>query len=274
MPIRLIATDLDGTLLRSDLSLSPRTRRALDAARADGIIVVPVTARQPRGVRRIAEAAGFTGYALCGNGAQGVHLGTGATLFESPLSAAVQRSLAQALLERVPETVFASVSEGGERFLGGYGYADLAHFEDHKRDPAEMGAHSLEAVCAEPSLKFIVRHVRLTPRELLSEVQALGLPGFAVTHSGAPFLEVMAEGVSKAWGLAQLCRHLDILSEEVLAFGDAPNDLEMLIWAGRGVATGNADPEVKSAVREVTASNDEDGVALVIEALLKPAWSA
>lgn len=75
--IRLIATDLDGTLLRPDLSVSARTRAALDAARAAGIHVVPVTARQPRGVRRIAEAAGFDGYALCANGAYGVHLGTG-----------------------------------------------------------------------------------------------------------------------------------------------------------------------------------------------------
>jgi Cof subfamily protein (haloacid dehalogenase superfamily) len=268
MPIRLIATDLDGTLLTSRLEVSPRTRRALDAARAAGVHVVPVTARQPRGVRFIAQAAGFDGWALCGNGAHGVHLGTGEVLFEAHVAGDVQRAVAQALTERVPGVLFVSVRQGGEVFVAQQGYADLAHFEDHKRDPADMGQHALEAVLAEPSLKFIVRHPTLTPRELLPHVQALKVPGFAVTHSGAPFLEVLAEGVSKAWGLAQLCAALGVGQAEVVAFGDAPNDAEMLAWAGRGVAMRNAEPETLEAADEVTLTNDEDGVAVVIEQLL------
>ena len=268
MPIRLIATDLDGTLLRSDLSVSPRTRTALDRARAAGLHTVPVTARQPRGVRMIAEAAGFGGYALCGNGAHGIHLGTGETLFEAHVTQAAQRSIAQALTERVPGVLFVSVREGGEVFVAQQGYAELAHFEDHKRPPHEMGAATLDDVLAAPSLKFIVRHAERTPRDLLIELTALRLPGFAATHSGAPFLEVLAEGVSKAWGLARLCELLQIDASEVLAFGDAPNDAEMLAWAGRGVAMGNAEPEALAAAREVTLSNDQDGVAVVLEELL------
>lgn len=268
MSIRLIATDLDGTLLRSDLSVSPRTRRALDVVRANGIHVVPVTARQPHGVRMIAEAAGFTEYALCGNGAHGIHLGTGETLFEAHVTEAAQRSIAQALSERVPGVLFVSVRDGGQVFVAQQGYADLAHFEDHKRWPHEMGAATLEAVLAAPSLKFIVRHASLTPRELLTELHALKLSGFAATHSGAPFLEVLAEGVSKAWGLAKLCELLDIDSSEVLAFGDAPNDAEMLAWAGRGVAMGNAEAEALAAADELTLTNDEDGVAAVLERLI------
>lgn len=270
MPIRLIATDLDGTLLRPDLSVSPRTRRALNAARAAGIVVVPVTARQPRGVGRIAEAAGFTGWALCGNGAYGVHLTTGEVLFEAHVEAAAQQALAVALAERVPGVLFVSVRSGGEVFVAQTGYADLAHFEDHKREPGEMGRHLLDDVLAEPSLKFIVRHPTLTPRELLSELRAVDLGGYAVTHSGAPFLEVLAEGVSKAWGLAKLCETLGIAQRDVLAFGDAPNDAEMLAWAGRGVAMANAEPEALAAADEVTLSNAEDGVAAVIERLLYP----
>ena len=154
--------------------------------------------------------------------------------------------------------------DGGERFVAQHGYAALATFEDHKRDPAEMGSHELEAVLDAASLKLIVRHASLTPRQLLAEVQALKLSGFAVTHSGAPFLEVLAEGVSKAWGLEQLCRRLGIEAAEVLAFGDAPNDAELLTWAGRGVAVANAEPEALTAASEVTLSNDEDGVAVVI----------
>lgn len=270
MPVRLIATDLDGTLLRSDGSVSDRTRAALDLARTAGLWVVPVTARQPRGLALIARAAGFTGWAVCGNGAHARHLGTGEPLFEEHLPVAAQRALVGALAARVPGVVFASVREGGEVFVAQQGYAALASFADHKREPGGMGAFPLEDVLAAPSLKFIVRHPTLSPPELLKEVRALRLPGFAVTHSGAPFLEVLAGGVSKAWGLERLCAHLGVVRGDVLAFGDELNDTEMLAWAGRGVAMGNAGPDVRAAADEVTLSNDRDGVAAVIECLLGP----
>nr|WP_102128363.1 HAD family hydrolase [Deinococcus planocerae] len=265
--MRLIATDLDGTLLRPDGTVSARTRAALGAARAAGLQVVPVTARQPRGVRRIAGAAGLTEYALCANGAYGVHLGTGETLFEAQVTVAAQRTLAQALTRRGPGVLFLSVRQGGEVYVAQEGYAAVARFEDHNREPAELGTHALDDVLAAPSLKLIVRHATLTPRELLAELRALNLGGFAVTHSGAPFLEVLAEGVGKAWGLTLLCGRLGVAREEVLAFGDAPNDAEMLAWAGRGVAVANAHPEALEAADEVTLSNAEDGVARVIERL-------
>ncbi|MBZ9753136.1 Cof-type HAD-IIB family hydrolase [Deinococcus sp. HMF7604] len=273
MPIRLIATDLDGTLLTSDKTVSRRTRAALHATRAAGIPVVPVTARQPRSVRPSAAALGFT-WALCGNGAQGVHLPTGEVLFEAHVAADVQRALAGALRERLPDLLFVSVRQGGEVFVAQDGYAGLARLSDHNREPADMGTFTLDEVLAQPSLKLIVRHPTLHPDELLLQVRALGLPGFAVTHSGAPFLEVLAEGVSKAWGLERLCAHLGIARDEVLAFGDAPNDAEMLAWAGRGVAMANAHPEARQAAGEVTLSNDEDGVAVVLEALLAGSLSA
>lgn len=209
-------------------------------------------------MRRIAEAAGFSGWALCGNGAYGIHLGTGEVLFEAHVDTSAQAALAYALLERVPDVLFASVRQGGEVFVAQDGYAALAHFEDHKRDPAELGRYTLDDVLAQPSLKFIVRHPHLSARELLAELAALRLGGFAATYSGAPFVEVLAQGVSKAWGLEQLCRRLGVAREEVLAFGDAPNDAEMLRWAGRGVAMGNAEPEALQAADETTLSNTEN----------------
>ncbi|ULH16930.1 Cof-type HAD-IIB family hydrolase [Deinococcus sp. KNUC1210] len=266
--MRLIATDLDGTLLRSDRTVSERTRRALDTARAAGILVVPVTARQPRGLKIVAEAAGFADYAICGNGAHAVHLGSGQTLFEEHLPVPAQSTLAHQLLAVRPEVRFASVRDGGNLFVAQEGYAELATFEDHKRHPHEMKGHPLEGVLAAPSLKLIVRSPLLSPRALLAEVQRLKLDGFAITHSGAPFLEALAPQVNKAWGVEQLCRRLDILTSEVLAFGDAPNDTELLSWAGRGVAMANAEPEALNAADEVTLSNDQDGVAAYLERYL------
>ena len=269
--IRLIATDLDGTLLRSDRTVSRRTRAALDRARAAGLEVVPVTARQPNGLALIAAEAGFDGYALCGNGAHGLHLGRHETLFEEHLSVEAQTRLALALIAARPEVRFASVRDGGRLFMAQEGYADLATYQDHKRHPHEMGRHALEEVLGATSLKFIARSPELSPRELHREVMALGLEGFSATHSGAPFLEVLAEGVHKAWGVARLCELLGIESREVLAFGDATNDAELIAWAGRGVAMANAEPEALEAADEVTLSNDEDGVAVVIERLLDEA---
>jgi Cof subfamily protein (haloacid dehalogenase superfamily) len=268
MTLRLIATDLDGTLLDSASAVSPRTRRALDAARARGVHVVPVTARQPIGLRAIAAEAGFDDWALCGNGAFGINLADGRLLFAEELPADTIRALAEALRASVPGLLFASVREGGETFVAQHGYAEVADFSDHKRDPLTMGGVPLDQVLAAPSLKLVIRHPELAPAVLFDTLRDLGLTGFEATLSGAPFVEVMAEGVSKATGLARLCEHLGVERADVVAFGDALNDVEMLRWAGHGVAMAGAEDVVRSAADEVAPSNDDDGVARVVERML------
>lgn len=268
MPIRLVATDLDGTLLGDDLSVSPRTRAALDAVRDAGIHVVPVTARQPIGLRHIALQAGFAEWAVCSNGSLGTHLGTGEPLFQATIHVTAQQQFAARLSAEVEGLLYVSVRDQGEGFVAQEGYAAIATFMDHKRAVATMGGHALSDVLAEPSLKLVVRHPERSADELLEIARGLGMTGVAVTHSGAPFVEAMAEGVNKASGLSRLCHLLGITAEEVLAFGDAPNDAEMLAWAGRGVAVANASAITIDAADEVTASNDEHGVAQVLEGLL------
>ncbi|WP_144874951.1 Cof-type HAD-IIB family hydrolase [Microbacterium sp. 1.5R] len=274
MPLRLIATDLDGTLLTSASEVSARTRAALDAARARGIHVVPVTARQPIGLQTIAAAAAFDGWALCSNGAYAVHLAGGRMLFAEELPSATIRTLAEALRESIPDLLFASVRDAGETFVAQRGYAEIADLSDHKRDPGTMGGVALDEVLSAPSLKLVIRHPELAPRVLFETLQGLGLTGFEATLSGAPFVEVMAEGVTKATGLARLCEHLGIDRADVVALGDALNDVEMLHWAGHGVAMGNALDAVHAAADETTASHDDDGVARVIERMLGRAVEA
>ncbi|OZB83405.1 MAG: hydrolase [Microbacterium sp. 14-71-5] len=266
--MRLIATDLDGTLLDPAGHVSARTRAALDAARAAGIVVVPVTARQPIGLRAIAAEAGFDGWALCGNGAYGIHLHTHEQLFATEIAVPVQQRIARELGTRIDGLLFASVREAGEVFVAQAGYAEVAAHSDHKRDPAAMGAAPLAEVLSAPSLKLVIRHRSMPPAEIFAALRTLDQSGFAATLSGAPFVEVMAEGVTKATGLAQLCDRLGIDRSEVLAFGDALNDVEMLRWAGRGVAMANAEPEALAAADEFAPSNAEDGVAIVLERVL------
>ncbi|GAB3596361.1 Cof-type HAD-IIB family hydrolase [Microbacterium tumbae] len=270
MPLpRLIASDLDGTLLGEDSAVSPRTRAALDAARARGIHVVPVTARQPIGIRAVATGAGFEGWALCGNGAFAIHLTSDELLFRREVAVPVQRTLAAALSPRIPGLRYASVRDAGESFIAEAGYAALASPADHKRDPATMGGVPLTDVLAAPSLKLVIRHPDVSPATIYEVIAGLGLEGFEATTSGAPFVEIMAAGVTKASGLERLCAHLGISASEVLAFGDAPNDVQMLQWAGRGIAMANADRLVKDAADEVApGTNAEDGVAEVLEDVL------
>ncbi|QYJ02619.1 Cof-type HAD-IIB family hydrolase [Nocardioides panacisoli] len=268
MPLRLVATDLDGTLLRSDLSVSARTRAALDAVRAAGIPVVPVTARQPEGMRDVAEATGFDGWALCSNGALGIHLGTGEVLFESAIAPTAQRALVTALDAAVPGLVYASVRDRGETFLAEPAYAATATYADHKRDPESMTTGTRAAVLDRPSLKFIVRHPGMDAQTLWGLVGRLAVPGLHLTRSGAPFVEVQPEGADKASGLTRLCREWGVAQQDVVAFGDAPNDASMLAWAGHAVAVAGACEEVLAVSDEVTADNDDDGVARVLERLL------
>ncbi|WP_449409157.1 HAD family hydrolase [Microbacterium maritypicum] len=181
MPLRLIATDLDGTLLTSEVEVSGRTRAALDAARARGVHVVPVTARQPIGLRAIAGGAGFDGWALCSNGAFATHLTDGRMVFAEELPSDTIRTLAAALRESIPDLLFASVRDGGEGFVAQHGYASIADLTDHKRDPRTMGGVDLEHVLAAPSLKLVIRHPELAPVVVFDALRALGLTGFEAT---------------------------------------------------------------------------------------------
>jgi hydroxymethylpyrimidine pyrophosphatase-like HAD family hydrolase len=124
------------------------------------------------------------------------------------------------------------------------------------------------ALCDPEPLKLIARHPDLVADELLARVHALGLCGFEATDSGAPFVEVAAAGVTKALALDALCVDLGIAADEVMAIGDAPNDLPMLRWAGLGIAVSNAHPSVLTEADEIAPSNEDDGVAVVVERLL------
>ncbi|SDB80781.1 hypothetical protein GA0111570_103101 [Raineyella antarctica] len=272
-PVRLVATDLDNTLLRTDKSVSPRTEAALRAAAQAGVAVVPVTARQRLGVLAVAPvfvelADAFGGWAVCSNGALGVHLASGERLFEATMAVAAQRGLVDRLTEAVPDIRFCAVRDGGDGFFVEPGYAELTVWSDHNRDPRQMQVVDRAALAAAPNLKMVARHPELGPRDLLATFATLDLPGLRATSSGAQFLEISATGIGKAYGLGRLADHLGIAPGQVVALGDGLNDLDMLAWAGRGIAVANAEPELLAAADEVAPGCDEDGFAQVLEAVL------
>jgi len=261
--IRLIATDLDGTLLRSDLSVSERTQRALRAARDAGIRIVLVSARGPIGVGRVADLIGGDGLAICSNGALILDLGSRKVIRHRLLAADVAAQIVRGLRARLPNVSFATETEAvfslEPAFKGAW--MDWEPPEDARY------ADALELVTA-PVTKLIARDAAGSTDDLAAVARDVVGDTAAVAISGKWVVEISAAGVNKAAALKELAADYGIEASDVVAFGDYPNDLPMLEWAGRSIATANAHPDVLAQVDEVTESNDDDGVALAIERLL------
>jgi Cof subfamily protein (haloacid dehalogenase superfamily) len=261
--VRLIASDIDGTLLRSDGSMSARTRDALAAAEEAGLVVVLCTGRPPRWMGAIAGMTGHRGLAVCANGALVYDLHREEVVETFPIDVEVGRKLAEALRDAVPGIAFAV--ERPDRF--GHEPAYHAMYEV----PDDTLVAELEDLLAEPMAKLIARHPDLEADELHERIHEamVDLADLAqATYSGLSIVEISAAGVSKAFALERLAREHGVAAAEVVAFGDMPNDIPLLTWAGRSVAMGNAHPDVVAVADEQTATNDEDGVAVVVEEIL------
>jgi HAD superfamily hydrolase (TIGR01484 family) len=260
---RLVATDLDGTLLRSDGTLDDRTRRAIARVEASGIPVVLCTARPPRVVGPLARATGHRGMAVCSNGSVIWDLHTEAPVASFPFTARAAREVVGRLRDTLPDASWAVERHDA--------FAHEPRYVPHWPVPEDTIVAEIDVLLAEPALQLMVRHPRLTGDEMLAHARELVSELAELSHSSGvdALLEIGAAGVSKASALAVLCERHGIDRTEVLAFGDMPNDLAMLEWAGRSIAVANAHAEVVQVADEVTASNDEGGVAEVLERLLE-----
>lgn len=262
--IRLLATDLDGTLLRPDTTVSPRVSEALAAAEHAGITVVILTARRARSFVGVIGDAIPHGLAVCSNGAIVFDLATKTTVRSHPFDSAVLRDF----LDRAGQHDAVYAWETPDEGFRTPRYDAVATAQEGP-PPAILGRIDVVDDIADDHVvtKVLLRHPTLNPEQLYELLLPLA-DGVSVVISGGPFVEVMAPGVTKAFALAQLCEERGITADEVVAVGDHTNDLPMLHWAGRGVAMGNAHPLVLAEIPEVTATNAEDGLALVIESLL------
>jgi Cof subfamily protein (haloacid dehalogenase superfamily) len=258
--IRLVATDLDGTLLHPDGTVTERTRAALSAVEARGVAVVFVTGRPIRWMDELWQHVGDHGLAVCSNGGIVYDVGRHAVRRARPIPVDTGRSVARLLREGIPGTTVAV-----ERTTG---FAKEPAFMERYALPDDLVVAPAEELFDEHTVKLLARHEEKEPQEFWAEVERLVGDLVTTTWSSVGALvEISAAGVTKASTLAQLCDELDIPASEVVAFGDMPNDLAMLEWAGTSYAMANAHHSVLELAGRTAPSNQDDGVAAVLEDL-------
>ena len=258
--IHLVASDLDGTLLRSDDSVSQRTLAALARTVAAGIRFVLVSARSAGWLAPEAARLGLDGIGICCNGAVVYDYEAERVLIHRPLEPETARELVHGLRRAAPGVIFGCERPSG--FIAEPAYRPLF------RPPDSIPRADALALVAEPVTKLVLQHPELSQPELHAIAAGFGGGTIEACYSGAGLVEISAAGVTKGSALTELCLELEIERDAVIAFGDMLNDISMLEWAGRGIAVANAHEEVLAIADEVTASNDEDGVALVLETVL------
>ena len=258
--IRLVATDLDGTLLHTDGSVTPRTRRALSALEERGVTVVFVTGRPVRWMHDLWEHVGGHGLAVCSNGGIVYDVRALAVREFRPIPRGVGLRVADLLRKGLPGTTFAL-----ERVSG---FAKEREFMERYALPDDVQVGLLTDLFEPDTVKLLARHEEMEPERFWKDVDEIVGDLVSTTWSSVGALvEISAAGVTKASTLARVCEELHIEAEEVAAFGDMPNDLAMLEWAGTSYAMANAHPSVLAVADRTAASHDDDGVAAALEEL-------
>jgi hypothetical protein len=264
LPYRLVATDLDGTLLRSDDTVSRRSRDVLAAVTAAGAAHIIVTGRSVPWTRHVLDDLGYDGLAVCGQGAQVYDAGARRLL----TSVTLDRKLAALALSKIeaeigPLALAASQDGLAGKVLVCEGYRYRPELPViHLRDTAELWA--------QPINKLYIQHPELGDDALAEAAQAVVGDLVGVMMAGEGIVELLPLGLTKATGLSLAARRLGVTAAETIAFGDMPNDLPMFAWAGHGVAMANAHADLKAVADEITSSNDEDGIAVVLERVFGP----
>ena len=262
----LIASDVDGTLLTPDERISERTRQVVRAAVAAGAQFVLATGRPPRWIPPVVDALGFAPMAVCANGAVIYDSATDRVVSARTLPVDVLSELAEIAARVVPGAGLAAERIGSSahdtatpQFVSAPGY-------EHAWLNPDNTEVSYGDLLSAPAVKLLVRKPGMPSSELAAVLtRHIGMLGDITYSTNDGLVEISMIGISKATGLEQVARSREISAEDVVAFGDMPNDVPMLRWAGHGVAMGNAHPEAIAAANEVTAANSDDGLALVLE---------
>jgi Cof subfamily protein (haloacid dehalogenase superfamily) len=263
---KMVATDVDGTLIDEREQVTSRTRAAVAALVADGVPFVLATGRPPRWIAPVVEGLGYAPLCVCGNGAVIYDSATDRILHSSSLDVESLAWIAD-LAERVlpgcglaTERVGASAHDAATPQ-----FVSCPEYEHAWLNPDDTQVARHEVIAA-PAIKMLIRLRGATSAEMRA-VLAPALAGRAdITYStNNGLIELSAPGVTKASGLATVAQRHGVEHTAIIAFGDMPNDVPMLRLAGHGVAMANGHAEAQAAADEITGRNSDDGVAQVLE---------
>lgn len=269
--MKLLATDLDGTVVRRDGTMSDRTVEALHAARAAGVHVVLVTGRPLRWLGSVRERLGDLGPVIAYNGAVLFDDSRGVVVDAAEIGAAAMREARERILRAAPDALFAAETLEGIVAEPGFIPAQArAGFVDAGARVSDSGL-DLDAAVAQRTVKLLAKRPSGKASEFAAVVGRAVDDVVTMTHSAfdVALLEMSAPGVDKAARLRDFAASLGVAREDVWAFGDMPNDIPMLAWAGTGVAVGPDYQVVADAADRVVGPVHEDSVAVEIERVLK-----
>ncbi|POX39651.1 hydrolase [Streptomyces sp. Ru73] len=262
-PYSLVATDLDGTLLRPDDTISARTREALAAVTAAGAAHIVVTGRAAPWTRHILDDLGYDGLAVCAQGGQVYHAGERRLL----TSVTLDRQLAGLAIAKIEAEVgplhLAASRDGLEGAV-----VVAPGYRVHEGPLPNVLVDNPADLWAEPINKVYIQHPELSDDALAAAAREVAGDLVGVIMAGPGIVELLPLGLSKATGLSLAARRLGVKAAGTIAFGDMPNDVPMFGWAAYGVAMANAHDELKAVADEITTSNEDDGIAVVLERLL------
>ena len=263
---RLVASDVDGTLIDHEERVSARTKAVVAALVADGVPFVLATGRPPRWIAPVVEGLGYAPLAVCGNGAVVYDSNTDRVISAQSLDVETLTWVAEVALEILPgcglaaERVGASAHDAATpQFVSSPDY-------EHAWLNPDNTEVSLAEVLAAPAIKLLIRLASAQSESMRAALAPLIGDRAAITYStNNGLIEISAPEITKAAGLAKVAERLGVPHSGIVAFGDMPNDVPMLRMAGHGVAMQNAHADALAAADEITAANIDDGVAKVLE---------
>lgn len=267
MKYRLIALDLDGTLKNKDNIITPKTKEALINAQKNGIIVVLASGRPQPGIRHEAkelEIEKYGGYVIGYNGACITNVKTKEVVFEQTMDL----NTAKEMYDRSREFKLACMTYIDDKVMSEDSDDEYVKYESWINDIGALPVDSFKDTLRHPIYKVLLAGKPEYVVAIEKQFKEPYLEQLNICQSAKFFIEIMPKGINKAKSLDSLVKLLNIKQEEVIAFGDGDNDIEMIEYAGLGIAMGNASDTVKNKADFVTLSNNDDGIAYALDRFL------
>lgn len=263
IPYKLIALDIDGTLNNDEKRITPKTREALIQAQKEGATVVLASGRPTSGFKREVEALELKkhhGLILSYNGGAIIDVETNETLYKK----SIPLDLAKDFLRRAEEFDVTPIVDNGTHIYTNAPDGFQIRYESENNLLAINEVENIAEALDFSPVKLLIAAPEETLKPLIPDLTEPFIADLSAILSAPFYLEVTMPGISKRHSLEKICEKLNILPSEVIAFGDAENDLSMLEFAGHAVAMGNACDALKEIADEVTLTNNEDGIAVTL----------